>query len=161
MSAETTKQKSPSTEKTPPGIVGDFHRLKTNGAATVAEIREFLAQTKGRSPQEVMGMVAGSNLIWSTLIATAATLVFMALFTVGPYAVGKLLPEKKVAAPAKPAPAKTPEPAPVESTAADKPVKTDKDKAISAMQMDEAKNADPNKNPLEDSKELEDLLNKK
>lgn len=156
---ETTKQKPAPQEKQPGGIMGDFHRLQTNGTATVAEIREFLAQTKGKSPQEVMGLVAGSNLVWSTLIATAAILVGMALLTAGPYAVGKLYPEAKPEGPAKPAPAAAEAPQPAETAAADQP-KTNKDKALSAMNMDEAKPSDPTKNPLENNKELENLLDK-
>ena len=157
---ETSKTKAAS-DKPPAGIVGDIHRLKTNGAATVAEIREFLATTRGKSPQEVMGMVAGSNLIWSTLIASAATAVFMFVFTAGPYAVGKMFPAPQVAPPvaAAPAPAKVEEPKTPDAALAEKP-KSTKDQAIRAMEMDEAKAADPKKNPLENNKELDSLLDK-
>ena len=159
---ETTKEQS-AAEKIPGGVVGDFHRLKVNGAATVAELRDFLAQTRGKSPQEVLGMVAGSNLVWSTLLATVITVVLMAAFTAGPYYLSKGSPQKPPVAPAaaavKPAEVKPVE-KPVETAVADKPAKTNKDQALKALEMDEAKISDPKKNPLEGSKELESLLDK-
>ena len=43
------------------GIARDLQQLKTHSAASVAELREFLAQMRGRRPQEVLGLVAGQS----------------------------------------------------------------------------------------------------
>lgn len=68
-----------------PGLAGDLRRLKSDGGASAAELREFLAQLKGRSPEEVMGAVAQSNLIRSICIATVGCVALMAAFTIIPY----------------------------------------------------------------------------
>ena len=77
-----------------PGLAGDLRRLKSDGGASAAELREFLTQLKGRSPEEVMGAVAQSNLIRSICIAMVGCVVLMAVFTIIPY----LMRENSVAA---------------------------------------------------------------
>ena len=52
------------------GIARDLDRLKSDAGATAAEIREFLGQMRGRSPQEMIGLVAESGLTRSMFLAT-------------------------------------------------------------------------------------------
>ncbi len=59
--------------------------LKEHGAATVDELKDFLQGMKGKSAQEVLGVIAQSGLIRGVTQATVATIVLVAAFTVGPY----------------------------------------------------------------------------
>src|SRR5262245_57660697 len=67
------------------GPLKEMRNLKANGAASVAELKEFLANLKGKNPQEVIGIISSSLLIQSLAIATIATLALMVVGTVGPY----------------------------------------------------------------------------
>jgi hypothetical protein len=163
----------------PFGIARDIQRVKTDSAATAAELREFLGQMRGKRPQEVLGLVAGSGLAKSMLAATLGCLLLMVALTVIPYFLYHRGPKPapKAAAP-KPAAIQT---APATATAATPPaaqagpptahetVKSappagtsappaNVERAIKAMGMDETKMADPKKNPLE--KSLDKLLDK-
>lgn len=102
-----------STGAEPKGLARDFARIKSGSTATAAELREFIGALKGKRPQEVMGLVAGSSLVQCTTLATIVTAVFMAAFTVGPYVWYKVLyPPTPVTAQAPAAaPAKTELPA--------------------------------------------------
>ncbi|MBC7853672.1 MAG: hypothetical protein IAF94_09570 [Pirellulaceae bacterium] len=141
-------------------VSGDFRNLRTHGATSLGELKEFLEKLRRKSPQEVIGIVSSSLLIQSVIIATAITFVFMVAFTVGPF----LLME-----PVKPKPAQTPAASvapPTTATAAKAtatkgekaagPSEEDAAKAVKAMGMDEAKAADPTTNPLE--KDFDKLL---
>ena len=66
----------------------DLRQLKTNSAATVAELKAFLKQLQGKSPQEMLGIVAGSQLVRAIGISTALVAVTMVVFTAIPYARG-------------------------------------------------------------------------
>lgn len=70
---------------TPGGIRGELRRLGTNGSASVDELRDFIGQMHGKRPEEVLGAVASSNLVQSTLIATAGIAVVLIVFTAVPY----------------------------------------------------------------------------
>ncbi|MEY4180087.1 MAG: hypothetical protein RLY70_3661 [Planctomycetota bacterium] len=59
--------------------------LKDSGAATVDELREFLDGMRGKSAKEVLGKIAESGLIKAVVQATVASVVGIAVFTVGPY----------------------------------------------------------------------------
>ena len=39
---------------------GDLRQLKQNTSATVAELKAFLQELKGKSPQEMLGIVASN-----------------------------------------------------------------------------------------------------
>jgi hypothetical protein len=150
----------------------ELRNLHANGSASLAELREFLAELKGRKPQEVIGIVSASLLAQSMVIATLATIAILAIFTVGPYliygppqakaATGKRTEAKAAAnspsaAPtAANAPAVAAEPAQAKS---DAPASAgpDLERATKAMGLDETKPADPKKNPL-DSPNLDKLL---
>lgn len=101
-------------EPAPRGLARDIHRAKHGAKASADELREFVKQLKGRSPQEMLGIVAESGLVRATALASVITLVFMVAFTVGPYFWNQWNPKKPVAvappaaAPAAPAPAATP-----------------------------------------------------
>ncbi len=147
----------------------EVHGLKTNGHAPLDELREFLAALKGRNPQEVIGIVSSSLLIQSMVLATIGTVVFMAVFTVVPYWLYGPLKAGPTAAhappaapPATPAAGKTADASATNTrdraSASDSPAQADAAKASKTLGLDETKAADPSKNPLESSPNLDKLL---
>lgn len=136
------------------GPVEEMQRLRGHGAATAAELREFLGQLKGRTPQEVMGIVAQSSLVQGITTATFACGVLLAVFTVVPYAIygsPKDQQPETVAVAVQPSneqsnSAETPEDS---STTTDESAKPDLAKAADAMGIGETTEADPDKNPLD------------
>ncbi len=65
-------------------VIRDFKQLQESGGASVAELREFLRTMKGKSPQEMLGTVAQSNLVRSTTIsAVGCALLLVALTGMG------------------------------------------------------------------------------
>jgi hypothetical protein len=162
-------EKSPVSIPGARGFVRDFNRLTNDGGASVAELRQFIGQMRGRSPQEVLGLVAQSSLLHGVIVATLLTVLLMATFTVGPYFWNKATQIVKQPAPAPVA--KTTEAAPAAekptASAEVSPPKADRAEPLEKPQIDpalakrlgvdEVKGSDPNKNPL-DSKD-DDLLN--
>jgi len=136
------------------GLARDLNRLKSDGSASVAEVRDFVRQMRGKSPTEVLGSVAQSNLTHGVTVATIATVVLMFVFTAGPYLVYGTTAAKKPAAPAaaaepaKPAAGEAPAAAVAESTP-EEPKEPSK-KAADILGVNETKEAAPDKNPLED-----------
>lgn len=63
----------------------DVERLRRDGAATIAEIREFVAQMHGKDPQEVLGLVATSGLFLNLVLSTVLMSALVAVLTVVPY----------------------------------------------------------------------------
>jgi hypothetical protein len=141
----------------------DLRNLKTNGSASLAELQAFLGTLRGRSPQEVIGIVSTSLLVQSLVISTVATIGILAVFTVLPYLIYGP-PKTQTAAAKAPAAApadegKTPAASSSnEAPAATDPTKPDVAKATKALGLDDTKTADPNKNPLESSPNLDKLL---
>ena len=88
-------------------VSGDFRNLRTHGTASLGELKEFLGKLRRKSPQEVIGIVSSSLLIQSVFIATAITIVFMAVFTVGPYFIWGSSKAKPAPTPTAPAPTAT------------------------------------------------------
>jgi len=177
MSMENVDPQIMETEKTPRGLAGDFHRLKTGGAASFAELREFVGQMRGRRPQEVLGLVAASRLMGSIVWATIAAVVVVAAGSAGPYYWNRLAQDKpaeaaavaeKAQPKAAPAKAEAPKTAPKSAakTASAAPAQNkvenpdiapdDAEKAVKIMGVGDTKMADPRKNPLEDK--LDNLL---
>jgi hypothetical protein len=74
----------------------DLRHLRDHSQATVAELKAFLHEMKGRSPQEMLGMVTGNPLIRATGQSVVILLVILAICTVIPY-----LTREEPAAPAK------------------------------------------------------------
>lgn len=146
----------------------DLKQLKENGSASAAEMAEFLAQLRGRRPQEVLGIVAGNGLTRGIVVASAWTLALMAVFTAGPYFWPKLFPaEKKAVAKEAPPAAKpaaaaeqveqpsTPATTPTTVPAPGTPGVPSKD-VLDKLGIGEAKPADLKSNPLENK--VDDLL---
>lgn len=140
-----------------PGMVSGAKRLSTDAAASTAELRDFVRSLKGRSPQEVMGIVTSSALTQAIIGSTIATVVLIAVLTV-PFAGGsaKAKSTKPQAATSvtEPEPTKSNEKA---ASNSDTPSEEDIKKASKAMGLDETKTADPKKNPLDN---FDNLLDK-
>ena len=90
---ETIMSQTPGDSGQPRGAFKDVKRLQTDGAASVEELREFLGQLKGKSPQEMLGIVAESGLAKGMLTATIGTVAVLFVFTIGPWAYGELAGE--------------------------------------------------------------------
>lgn len=160
---DSTKEYLEQQQTRPGGVAGDLQRLKTEGGASAAELREFLSHLKGRSTQEVLGVVAESDLFRSILTATAGCFVLLVVLTVVPYALksrSASVSEKPAAAVAEPtgeAQGTTTETAAGTSEqAAAASLEPDLERAAEVMGIGGTAEADPNSNPL-DSK-LDKLL---
>ncbi|MBC8356759.1 MAG: hypothetical protein H8E66_32690 [Planctomycetes bacterium] len=157
---DSTKEHLEQQQTRPGGIAGDLQRVKTEGGAAAAELREFLSRLKGRSPQEVMGIAAESNLFRSVLTATAGCVVLLVILTVVPYAIkgapASVSKKPKTAAAAQSTNEKQPVPAATEDQTTAATSEPDLERAAEAMGIGGAAEADPNSNPL-DSK-LDNLL---
>ena len=147
--------------------ISDIKKLKRNSQASAAEISEFLVRMRGKSPAEVLGAVANSNLGKACIQATIAVAIVVLIFTAIPWGVALAKGDGKPETPAetevvaKPA---TPE----ENTAA-QPAATEEKKpedlldpdaakkaAVEKMGVTEEKQAPANVNPLDGSND--DLL---
>jgi hypothetical protein len=151
------------------GSISGMRRLRSDGSASVAELREFLGHMRGKNPQEVMGLVAESGLIKSTVVSAVGLLVLLFATSALAYF---LKPEKKdtAATPGVAAnsaatanntgeqPAESPADADATAAAADDGVITTKsgDKTLDTLGIGESKISNPDENPL-DSK-LDSLL---
>jgi hypothetical protein len=167
----------------PRGFRGDIRRAREGAAASAKELREFVAQLRGRSPQEMLGMIAASDLVRATVLATFITVVLLAGFTVGPYLWNKSHPKAPTAvapatapsapaavnsaapapgAPASGAPAPTTVAGPASSLppggipSGVRPGASGPRDPLAPLGVNETKTADPNKNPLINSND--DLL---
>jgi hypothetical protein len=153
---------SPSTSRGGIPLPREIQSIHVNGSASLAELREFLGGLHGKSPQEVIGIVSASLLIQSMVVATLATAVILAIFTVGPYLVYGPPQEKQAKKPAAAAPADAPATdtaSPPASGATATAGQPDPEKAAKALGIDETKGADPTKNPL-DNPNFDKLLDK-
>ena len=121
----------------------DLRELRDNSRATVGEIQAFLRELKGKSPQEMLGVVAQSGLFRSLVLSTGLVVGGILLFTAIPYFMGS---------DEKPAPVSEP-PAPVEApVGTPKPVEPAPEPApdpLSKLGVGEELSAPPNTNPLE------------
>ena len=140
------------------GMISGVKRLSTDAVTTTAELRDFVRSLKGRSPQEVMGIVASNALTQAMISSTIATVVLLAVLTV-PFAFGNSAKAKST----KPSAATNVEPSKADSAnskstnSGDTPSEEDIKKASKAMGLDETKTADPKKNPLDS---FDNLLDK-
>ena len=148
------------------GGTGDIKRLKRDGAASAEELREFVSGLHGKSPQEVLGLVAESGLFQATAVATIGIAVVLVAFTVVPYLFKGAAPEKTTAKTAAKQPAAAAQAAAQSSAAAPagtgasadglQPSADDLKTASAVLGLDETKAADPKANPLD--KKLDGLL---
>jgi pyruvate/2-oxoglutarate dehydrogenase complex dihydrolipoamide acyltransferase (E2) component len=147
------------------GTLRDIQQLRAGTAVSIAELRDFLAQLKGRRPQEVIGIVSASLLVQSLSLASLLVVAVLVIFTLGPYLLyGPPQPKqatqkKSPAAVASDAAVAPPSPVPAAEPAANSatPATPNLERASRVMGLDEAKPADPQKNPL-DSPNLDKLL---
>lgn len=141
------------------GLKGDVERIKTNSSATAEELRAFVAGLKGRSPQEVLGIVSETGLFMGVAQATVGCVVLVAALTVLPWAFAGEQPEKPetaAAAPAEPAASAATSPGATGAETAATPGTVDPAAAIKAMGEDEVKPAEAPTDPLDNS--LNNLL---
>ena len=147
------------------GIVRDIRRIRAGSAMTATELREFIRQFKGKSPQEVLGTVAQSGLSRAVGVATVGCVALVAVFTILPYAWGKIVPaetkpERKPtaasAAPASPASEQHAAAAPQTAAAAPSAAVGASQDLLDKLGEGDAKTSDPRSNPLEES--ADDLL---
>lgn len=152
--------------------VGDMRRLHRHAGASAAELRHFLAQLRGRSPAEMLGAVASSNLVRGTAIAAIGTAALLLLATAIPFAFSgdgretsaaseagpaatAPAAEANAGAPASPSPAAADAGEPPDPSAGDAP-QVDPVRAAEALGVNEERQAPPDVNPLENA--VDDLL---
>ena len=136
----------------------DFRELKANSSETVQELQEFLRELRGKSPQEMLGVVATSQLFRATILSIV--LVTGAIFTLT--AIPYFLGEEPAPLPAAPAPVATaPSTAPAPAPPATAPQLTNPEAptSLAPLGVNEKLPAPANTNPLEDKGEdfLKDL----
>ena len=68
------------------GVGGKLQDLQQNSAATMSELREFLASMRGKNPKEALGIIAQSRLLRSIAVSTVACIVLLVVLTLVPYA---------------------------------------------------------------------------
>lgn len=154
--------KSDSTPHPTVSIASDLKKIRRNTAASSQEIREFLAQMRGKSPQEMLGMLASSSLVKCTTQAGLVWLIFIVVFTLGPWIWSSMNPPAPKVAP--PSAATT---APAAAAAAPAPAElkasepTPSAKVTEKLGIGETKEAPANQNPLEKASDdlLKDLKN--
>jgi len=143
----------------------DLRELKTNSSATVQELQQFLRELRGKSPQEMLGVVASSQLMRATILAFVLVTAVIFVLTAFPYFFGDepaAEPEPEpgptplasaAPAPAAPAPATEAEPKPSSIKTPEAPG------PLAPLGVNEKLPAAPNENPLEDKGEdfLKDL----
>ena len=139
----------------------DLRQMKENSRATVEELQAFLRELKGKSPQEMLGLVAASHLVRSCVFATGLVAAGIALGTALPYAFGgKESPAKPTpltAGTIEPSPAPTNPPEPVKPGPEE--VSKPADDPLSTLGVGEERTAPPDENPLEHKEDdfLKDL----
>jgi len=129
----------------------DLRELKTNSRATVQELQAFLRELKGRSPQEMLGIVTSSQLVRSIGLAAILVTGGILLFTAIPY----FMADEEITNPVKSEPVPL-LPAPEAPVAA--PTEPAPD-PLSNLGVGEELKAPPDENPLENKSDdfLKDL----
>lgn len=144
------------------GLKGDVERLKTNSTATAQELREFVSGLKGRSPQEVLGIVSETGLFRGVAQASIGCVVLLAAMTVIPWSLAGDEPAAETAeatAPAEENPAETGNEAAGPATGTETAAtggEVNPAAAIKAMGEDEVKPAGASTDPLDNT--LNNLL---
>ena len=138
-------------------IKSDTRKLRKNAGASASELREFLAEMRGKSPREMLGAVASSNLGKSLVQAVIGVAAFIAIFTIIPFGCSMISKkDEPTAPPAAEAPA-TPDAGADEAPKTPSPnPDTKPDPSLDALGIGGSKEAPLDSNPLEDS--TDDLL---
>jgi len=142
------------------GLAADMKRMKSDASTTAEEVREFIANLKGRSPQEVLGAVSESGLVQATIQSTFGCMVVLVICTVAPWALSTdeaaavAAEAETSAAPSELSEDNTTVPstemASTDSAAGgDVSEETDATRAAAAMKIDETLITDPKSNPLD------------
>lgn len=152
---------APAQTKPMASLSRDFGNLKRNTSSTAVEVRSFLAEMQGKSPREMLGVIAQSDLVSSLLVSTAIICFLLAAFTGLAFAMGE---EKSQPTPkaAESKPAKTPLQGTGEIIPPDGNTdnSTPEEKAAKAMKVDQTKKGDPKEPDLFDGKNSgDDILN--
>ena len=152
----------------------DVRKLKKNSTAAAGELKEFLGRIQGKSPREMMGVMASSSLVQGLVQATVAMAVLVLVLTVVPYAWGEFFSGGNAGAPVVESTETQPaessgegeEAKPDETAAADPNIAVPPDempadigspaKVIDTLGVGETKEAPANVNPLEGA--ADDLL---
>jgi hypothetical protein len=125
----------------------DLREITGNSRATVQELQIFLRELRGKSPHEMLGVVASSYLVRALGISTLIVIGGILVFTAIPFFFGaKETPTAAVTAhppPPSPPPAAAPEAPKAE------PVPAPKTDPLAPIGVGEQLSAPPNKNPLE------------
>ncbi len=131
----------------------DLRELKANSNATVQELQEFLRELRGKSPQEMLGVVASSQLFRATILSVILVTGALFALTAVPYFFGDE-PAPEPVAEATP-------PVPIPAPPVPEPKITDPEKPanLAPLGVNEQLPAPANTNPLEDKGEdfLKDL----
>ncbi len=134
----------------------DLKKLRHNTSATADELRAFLAEMRGKSPREMLGTVATSDLGKSLIQATLGVAAAILILTIVPFALGKIFGGSEPG-PATPPAAEVAEAAGGGGDAAETPAEpaldpdAKPDRTLDALGIDGSKEAPLDRNPLEDS----------
>lgn len=138
----------------------ELRNLGANTQATTAELKAFLAELKGHSPQEMLGMVAASQLFRALILSSILVFALILVFTVIPYFMEdeettNTTAKAEVSQPASVQPAPTePQPVnpqPLDRTQSDSTLANPTQPDVSALGVNEEKSAPPSVNPLDGS----------
>ncbi len=124
----------------------DLRELKANSSATVQELQLFLRELKGKSPPEMLGIVASSQLIRAIVLSVILVIVAIFALTAIPYFFGnKESPDPEQPIVTNPV---TPAAEPKQANPTPKQIKPAE--PLAPLGVNEKKNAPANVNPLED-----------
>jgi len=134
----------------------DLRELKANSRATVQELQLFLRELKGKSPPEMLGIVASSQLIRAIVLSVILVIGAIFALTAIPYFFGN----KESPDPEQPIVTNPATPAAEPKQADPNPKQIKPAEPLAPLGLNEKKNAPANVNPLEDDggsflKELE------
>jgi hypothetical protein len=124
----------------------DLRELKANSSATVQELQLFLRELKGKSPPEILGVVASSQLIRAIVLSFILVIVAIFALTAIPYFFGN----KKSPDPEQPIVTNPVTPAAEPKQANPNPKQIKPAEPLAPLGVNEKKNAPANVNPLED-----------
>ena len=124
----------------------DLRELKANSRATVQELQLFLRELKGKSPPEMLGIVASSHLIRAIVLSVILVIVVIFALTAIPYFFGN----KESPDPEQPIVTNPAAPAAEPKQADPNPKQIKPAEPLTPLGLNEKKNAPANVNPLED-----------
>jgi cytoskeletal protein RodZ len=134
---------------------------KTERYASASEIDETVGQIRGKSPDEVLAAMSQASLSRCVGMASIACVILLGVLTVVPMILFPASDTKaatQAAAPAKPEDKPATPPADAKAATAEKKTEGDQKPSADAVKklgLDETKQSDPKKNPLDN---VDDLL---